>query len=44
MIEAANILLTYGVKNVLLKGGHNSSDVLTDIYLNKYEKIGTLSN
>ena len=39
MIKAAKILLTYGVKNVLLKGGHSNSDILTDIYLNKYEKI-----
>ena len=39
MIKAAKILLTYGVKNVLLKGGHINSDILTDIYLNKYEKI-----
>ena len=38
MIKAAKILLKYGVKNVLLKGGHSNSDILTDIYLNKYEK------
>ena len=39
MIKAANVLLKYGVKNILLKGGHSNSDVLTDIYLNKHETI-----
>ena len=35
MIEAANILIKFGAKNVLLKGGHKKSKYLTDIFLNK---------
>ena len=34
MIEAANILIKFGAKNVLLKGGHKKSKYLTDIFLN----------
>ena len=34
MIEAAKILIKFGAKNVLLKGGHKKSKYLEDIFLN----------
>ncbi len=34
MIEAAKILIKFGAKNVLLKGGHKKSKHLEDIFLN----------
>ena len=37
MIDAANILLNFGVKNVLLKGGHRKSKHMEDILLNRKE-------
>ena len=37
MIYAANILLKFGVKNVLLKGGHRQSKYMKDILLNRRE-------
>ncbi len=37
MITAANILLKYGVKNILLKGGHSKAKLMNDIFLNKKE-------
>ena len=37
MIHAANILLKFGVKNVLLKGGHRKSKYMQDILLNRKE-------
>ncbi len=37
MIHAANILLKFGVKNVLLKGGHKKSRYMEDILLNRKE-------
>ena len=37
MIFAGNILLKFGVKNVLLKGGHRSSKYVEDVLLNKKE-------
>ncbi len=37
MIYAANILLKFGVKNVLLKGGHKRSKYMEDVFLNKKE-------
>ena len=37
MIYAANILLKFGVKNVLLKGGHRQSKYMKDIFLNSKE-------
>ena len=37
MIRAANILLKFGVKNVLLKGGHRKSKYMEDILLNRKE-------
>ena len=37
MIHAANILLKFGVKNVLLKGGHKRSEYMEDVLLNKKE-------
>ena len=39
MIEAGKILLNFGVKNVLIKGGHLKSKILTDIYLTNSELI-----
>ena len=35
MIYSANILLKFGAKNVLLKGGHNNSKYIEDVLLNK---------
>jgi len=35
MIYSANILLKFGAKNVLLKGGHRNSKFMEDILLNK---------
>ena len=37
MIYAANILLKFGVKNVLLKGGHRQSKDMKDVFLNRKE-------
>ena len=37
MIKAGNILLKFGVKNVLIKGGHSKSNMLVDILLNRKE-------
>ena len=37
MIFAGNILLKFGVKNVLLKGGHRNSKYVKDVLLNKKE-------
>ncbi len=37
MIYAANILLKFGAKNVLLKGGHSNSNYMEDVLLNKKE-------
>ena len=37
MIRAAKILLKFGVKNVLLKGGHRKSKYMQDILINKKE-------
>ena len=33
MIKAANILLKFGVKNVLLKGGHGKTETMNDVFL-----------
>ena len=35
MIKAAEILLEFGVKNVLLKGGHNKSKSIEDVFIGK---------
>ena len=35
MILAAKILIKYGAKNVLIKGGHLKSKLVHDVYLNK---------
>ena len=35
MIYAANVLLKFGAKNILLKGGHRKSKYMEDIFLNK---------
>ena len=37
MIRAANILLKYGVKNILIKGGHGKMTSMNDVFLNKKE-------
>ena len=37
MIRAANILLKYGVKNILIKGGHGKTTSMNDVFLNKKE-------
>ena len=37
MIKAANILLKFGVKNILIKGGHSKTKLLNDVFLNKKE-------
>ena len=37
MIKAANILLKFGIKNVLLKGGHSKTETMNDVFLNKKE-------
>ena len=37
MIQAGNIMLKFGVKNVLLKGGHKKSKYIEDILLNNKE-------
>ena len=37
MIRAANILLRFGVKNILLKGGHSKTKFINDVFLNNKE-------
>ena len=37
MIRAAKILINYGAKNVLVKGGHLKSKILLDVLVNKNE-------
>ena len=37
MIQAADILLKFGVKNILLKGGHSKKKLMKDVFLNKKE-------
>ena len=37
MIRAANILLNFGIKNVLLKGGHRKSKYMNDVFAKKKE-------
>ena len=37
MIQAAQILLSMGAKNVLIKGGHLKSKMVNDIFVNKKE-------
>ena len=39
MIYAANILLNMGAKNVLIKGGHLSSNRIYDVFVNKSEVV-----
>jgi len=43
MIQAAQVLLSMGAKNVLIKGGHLKSKIVNDIFVNKKE-IKLLSN
>ena len=33
MIKASKIILKFGAKNVLLKGGHNKSKYISDVFL-----------
>ncbi len=35
MIRAANILLKFGAKNILIKGGHRNTKTMQDVLLNK---------
>ena len=35
MVESANILLSFGVKNILIKGGHGKTKFLSDVLLKK---------
>ena len=37
MIRSANILLKFGVKNILIKGGHRNTNTMQDVFLNKKE-------
>ena len=37
MIQAANILLELGVKNILVKGGHRNTKTMNDVFLNRKE-------
>ena len=37
MIHAANILISYGAKNVLVKGGHLESKTVNDVFVSKNE-------
>tara|TARA_B110000027_G_scaffold95752_1_gene101133 strand:- start:95 stop:907 length:813 start_codon:yes stop_codon:yes gene_type:complete len=37
MVRAAQVLLSMGAKNVLIKGGHLQSKSITDIFINKKE-------
>ena len=37
MIQAAQVLLSMGAKNVLIKGGHFKSKIIKDIFVNKKE-------
>ena len=39
MLQAANVLLQLGAKNVLIKGGHLSTRIMQDIFLNKKEML-----
>jgi hydroxymethylpyrimidine/phosphomethylpyrimidine kinase len=43
MIYAANILLTLGAKNVLVKGGHLNSKIIQDVFVSK-KKIMIFKN
>ncbi len=39
MKKAAEILLNFGAKNVLIKGGHRSSKYVNDVLLNNHETV-----
>ena len=39
MIRAAKILLNFGAKNVLIKGGHIKSNIMIDVFLSKNQII-----
>ena len=35
MVEVAKFLLKFGVKNILIKGGHGKSNTISDVFLSK---------
>ena len=37
MVRAAKILINFGAKNVLIKGGHLKSNIMVDVFLSKNE-------
>ena len=39
MIYAANIFLTFGAKNVLVKGGHLNNKIIQDVFVSKKKNI-----
>ena len=39
MVECGKLLLTFGAKNVLIKGGHLKSENMIDVLVNKKEII-----
>ena len=39
IIKAAKILKKLGAKNVLIKGGHSNSKILTDVFFNNSEVV-----
>ena len=43
MIRAAKILINFGAKNVLIKGGHLKSNIMIDVFLSK-NQITTFKN
>tara|TARA_B110000027_G_scaffold115498_1_gene125715 strand:- start:132 stop:944 length:813 start_codon:yes stop_codon:yes gene_type:complete len=43
MIQAAQVLLSMGARNILIKGGHLKSKIVKDIFVNKHE-INFFSN
>ena len=43
IIFSANILLKFGVKNVLIKGGHRNTKIVQDVFLNN-KKLKIFSN
>ena len=44
MIFAANKLIGFGVKNVLLKGGHKNSKYMEDLLINKRKMKKSIKN
>ncbi len=44
MIKACNILIDFGAKNVLLKGGHKKSKYIEDVFLNNKREVKIFKN